>query len=352
MRKIIHIDMDCFYAAIEIRDQPDLARKAVAVGGTSGRGVLTTCNYEARKFGCHSAMPTFKALQLCPDLIILPPNFSLYQSESRRIRKILLSYTPKVEPLSLDEAFLDVSALRRSGGEIASDLRREIYETTNLTASSGIAPNKLLAKIASDWHKPNGQFEIKSEAIPDFMKTLSVNKIWGVGPKSVEKLNEIGVKNCGQLQGLTVLELERLFGKFGDELYHLCRGKDDRIVEPHRVRKSMSNERTFRVDLDSLAECEHELAKLHLELRKELEMNASHREINKLFVKLKFSDFKRTTVECPGTHPDLEVFKTLLEEAYGRSLLNVRLIGAGVRFRDIEKSRWSQLDLALIEGVD
>jgi DNA polymerase-4 len=349
MRKIIHIDMDCFYAAIEVRDRPELAEKPVAVGGTSGRGVLTTCNYLARKFGCHSAMPTFKAQELCPELIIIRPNFERYQKESRNIRKIFLNYTPLVEPLSLDEAFLDISILEAGGSEIALEIRKKILEDTNLTASAGIAPNKLLAKIASEWKKPDGQFEIEAEAVSAFMKPLLVKNIWGVGPKSVVKLNARGIENCGKLQGLSVLELERLFGKFGEELYHLCRGLDNRPVEPDRVRKSMSTERTFSVDLETLVQCEGELMKLYEELHNDLRSNASDRQIEKLFVKLKFTDFKRTTAECSVTKLDWDVFKELLDEAYGRSRLNVRLIGAGVRFKEKDDSRWSQLELELKE---
>ena len=344
--------MDCFYAAIEIRDRPGLAEKPVAVGGVSGRSVLTTCNYKAREFGCRSAMPTFKAQELCPEIIILPPNFERYRKESRRIRKILFNYTPLVEPLSLDEAFLDLSDHQRSGVVIAAEIRKEILEVTKLTASAGIAPNKLLAKIASDWHKPDGQFEISPEAVTTFMKTLPVDNIWGVGPKSAQKLNEQGIKNCGQLQHLSVIELESLFGKFGEELYHLCRGKDNRPVEPDRVRKSMSTERTFSVDLETLVQCEHELIKLFMELQDDLRSNASDRQIEKLFVKLKFSNFKRTTAECSETELDLDAFKELLGEAYGRSRLNVRLIGAGVRFKDEDDSQWSQLELELDNKKD
>lgn len=352
MRKIIHIDMDCFYAAIEVRDRPELAEKPVAVGGTSGRGVLTTCNYLARKFGCHSAMPTFKAQELCPKLIIVRPNFERYQKESRNFHKILFNYTSLVEALSLDEAFLDISSREESGTQIASEIRRKIFENLNLTASAGIAPNKLLAKIASEWKKPDGQFEIEPKAVSAFMKPLLVNNIWGVGPKSVVKLNARGIRNCDQLQRLSVLELEGLFGKFGEELYHLCRGLDNRAVEPDRVRKSMSTERTFSVDLETLGQCEEELMKLYTELHTDLRSKASDRQIDKLFVKLKFTNFKRTTTECSKTKLDLDVFKELLGEAYGRSRLNVRLIGAGVRFQEKGDSRWSQLELELRDEED
>ena len=200
--------------------------------------------------------------------------------------------------------------------------------------------------------KPDGQFEIEPEAVSAFMKPLLVNNIWGVGPKSVVKLNALGIENCGQLQRLSVLELERLFGKFGEELYQLCRGLDNRPVEPDRVRKSMSTERTFSVDLMTLGQCEGELMKLYAELQNDLRSNASDRQIEKLFIKLKFTDFKRTTAECSETKLDWDIFKELLGEAYGRSRLNVRLIGAGVRFQEKDDSRWSQLELELRNEKD
>lgn len=352
MRKIIHIDMDCFYAAIEMRNRPELTDKPIAVGGTSGRSVLTTCNYLARKFGCRSAMPTFKAQKLCPELIIIQPNFEHYQTESRKIRRILFNYTPLVEPLSLDEAFLDISNLKTKGSNIAFQIRQKILEETNLTASAGIAPNKLLAKIASEWKKPNGQFEICPTIISTFMNTLPLKNIWGLGPKSILKLNAKGIKNCGQLQRLPVLELDRLFGRFGEELYHFCRGLDNRPVIPNRVRKSMSTERTFHVDLETFIQCESELMKLYEVLNNDLRFRALGRHIEKLFVKLKFSDFKCTTAECSGNKIYRGVFKKLLGEAYRRSRLNVRLIGVGVRFLEKDNSRWSQLELELNERKD
>ena len=182
--------MDCFYAAIELRERPELVGHPVAVGGGSPRGVITTCNYEARAFGVRSAMPGFKARELCPDLIFLPVRFDLYRASSAAIRKILLSYTPLVEPLSLDEAFLDVSALGRYAWDIAKELRGRIFDETALTSSAGIAPNKMLAKIASDWRKPNGQFAIPPSKVEDFMRTLPVKKLWGIGPKGARALRQ------------------------------------------------------------------------------------------------------------------------------------------------------------------
>src|SRR5580658_3048693 len=266
MRKIIHLDMDCFYAAVEMRERPELAGQPIAVGGGVRRGVVTTCNYEARKFGVHSAMPGFQAREKCPNLVFLPVRFDLYRDESAKIRQILLSYTSLVEPLSLDEAYLDVSGLDRYAWDIAKEVRRRIFEETRLTASAGIAPNKMLAKIASDWRKPNGQFAITPEQVDAFMRDLPVRKIWGVGPKSAGKFEAQGIKTCGDLQQISLAELMRRHGKWGRELYHLCRGRDDRPVEPNRIRTSLSNECTFADNLTTLEQCRRELDQLVADL--------------------------------------------------------------------------------------
>ncbi|MGA7273987.1 MAG: DNA polymerase IV, partial [Candidatus Udaeobacter sp.] len=259
-RAIIHLDMDCFYAAIELRDRPSLRGKPVGVGGARDRrGVLTTCNYEARKFGVRSAMPTFMALQRCPNLIVLPTRFDVYRREAAVIRGILHRFTSIIEPLSLDEAYLDVTAHPSAPGALAHEIRSAIFDKTKLTSSAGVGPNKLIAKIASELNKPNGQFEVKQEGIPEFMRDLPVRKIWGIGEKSERKLEELGVKTCSDLQRFSRPELVDVFGKFGLDLYDLCRGIDDRPVEPDRPRKSLSTEETFTVDLTSLEQCEERL---------------------------------------------------------------------------------------------
>ena len=332
MRKIIHLDMDCFYAAVEMRERPELAGQPIAVGGGSRRGVVTTCNYEARKFGIHSAMPGFQARERCPHLVFLPVRFDLYRAESSKIRQILRSYTPLVEPLSLDEAYLDVTGLDRYAWDIAKEIRARIFEETRLTASAGIAPNKMLAKIASDWRKPNGQFAITPDQIDLFMRDLPVRKIWGIGPKSAERFEQQGIRTCGDLQKMELPELVRRQGKWGNELYRLCRGQDDRLVEPNRIRKSLSNERTYLDNLTTLEECQREMEKLVTELLQELVTKAVGRQIHKALVKVKFADFTRTTRECVVASPTREVYQTLLAEAYKRSLQPIRLLGAGVRF--------------------
>jgi DNA polymerase IV len=335
LHAIIHLDMDCFYAAIEVRDRPSLRGKPVGVGGARDRrGVLTTCNYEARKFGVRSAMPTFMALQRCPDLIVLPTRFDVYRREAAVIRGILHRFTSLIEPLSLDEAYLDVTEHPGAPGPLAQVIRGTIFRKTKLTSSAGIGPNKLIAKIASEINKPNGQFEVTPEQVPEFMEKLPVRKIWGIGEKTERKLEELGVKTCGQLQRFSRPELVEFFGKFGLDLYDLCRGIDHRPVEPDRPRKSLSTEETFAADLTTVDQCEEKLEELFQELMADLAQKESTREIRKIFVKLKFNDFTRTTAERAGLAPTLQDFRSLLDEAFARTRKPVRLIGVGVRFSD------------------
>ena len=345
LRAIIHLDMDCFYAAIEVRDRPSLRGKPVGVGGARDRrGVLTTCNYEARKFGVRSAMPTFMALQRCPNLIVLPTRFDVYRREAAVIRGILHRFTSLIEPLSLDEAYLDVTEHPGAPGPLAQVIRGTIFRKTKLTSSAGIGANKLIAKIASEVNKPNGQFEVTPEQVPEFMENLPVRKIWGIGEKTERKLEELGVKTCGQLQRFSRPELVEFFGKFGLDLYDLCRGIDPRPVEPDRPRKSLSTEETFAADLTTVDQCEEKLEELFQELMADLAQKESTREITKIFVKLKFNDFTRTTAERAGLAPALEHFRTLLEEAFARTGKPVRLIGLGVRFAETMPDS-AQLDL-------
>lgn len=335
-RKIIHVDMDCFYAAIEIRDRPELANQPVAVGG-SNRGVLTTCNYIAREYGCRSAMPAFKALQLCPKLVLVPVRFDAYRYESARIREIFGQFTDKVEPLSLDEAYLDVSHLQSEASSIAAEIRHRIYAETQLTASAGIAGNKFIAKIASDWNKPNGQFEVDEDQLDDFLETLPIEKIWGVGKRTAEKIHRLGISTCGELRQWSELDLHRHFGKFGSELFHYSRGQDDREVNPNRERKSVSNERTFRENIEAADEGLERLAPLVGELIDDLS-NHDDRQIREGFVKLKFEDFSSTTAQIAMSEVNYESFKALLLEAWARGNgKTVRLIGAGVRFQPLQE---------------
>ena len=337
-RKIIHVDMDCFYAAVEEREQPHLRGRPLAVGGSHlRRGVLTTCNYEARKYGVRSAMPTFQALARCPQLVVVPTRFDLYRAESARIREIFLACTPLVEPLSLDEAYLDVSHLQAPATETARDIRARIHALTGLTASAGIAPNKMLAKIASDRNKPDGQYTIKPTLVAAFMLALPARRIPGIGEVTSARLAaELGVETCGQLQRYRRADLQSRFGKFGSELYDRCRGIDERPVEPNRIRKSLSNENTYPVNLTTLEECRVRLRELHGDLLADLQQQGG-RAVTKLFVKLRFADFTHTTVERGGAEPDFAAYETLLDEGWARRegpRRVVRLLGVGVRFEE------------------
>lgn len=345
-RKIIHVDMDCFYAAIEMREHPELAGKPIAVGGSSGRGVLTTCNYEARKYGCRSAMPAFKAKELCPGLVMLPVRFDLYRQESSKIRDIFSRFTTLIEPLSLDEAYLDVSHLNSEAASVAWEIRERIRLETGLTASAGIASNKFIAKIASDWRKPDGQFEVRDDEVADFLAALPVEKIWGVGKATATRLHEAGITTCGVMRERTEMELVQRFGKFGRSLFRLCRGIDDRPVNPSRERKSLSNERTFRENLTSVEEGLEKLEDLILELQDDLSGRHLEREIRECVVKVKFGDFQITSAQRASDRVEPEVMRELLVEAWGRGQgKTVRLIGAGVRFRSLEKEDFGQMEM-------
>lgn len=340
-RKIIHIDMDCFYAAIEVRDDPSLRGKPVGVGGSSGRGVLTTANYEARKFGCRSAMPVFKAMQLCPEIILTPIRFDVYHQESAKIRAIFGRYTDLIQPLSLDEAYLDVSHRAESGAALAKEIRQAIFLETGLTASAGIAPNKMIAKVASDWNKPNGQLEVKAEHVDEFMRGLRVAKLQGVGKKGQETLAKLGVETCGDLQKFSKVEIAEKLGRWGLELYERCRGRDDRKVSVDRTRKSLSKERTFRENIDDIDWLLNVLRKLRGEVAETVKRK-SEQEIKSRVVKLKFEDFTQTTAEKAGGVMEESVYEDLLRLAWSRGAgKSVRLLGVGVKFEGEE----GQLDL-------
>lgn len=336
LRKIIHIDMDCFYAAIEIRDNPSLADKPVAVGGKAEeRSVLCTCNYIARKFGVRSAMATAYAERLCPDLIVLPVNMAKYRETSEMIQAIFHDYTSLVEPLSLDEAYLDVSESDHCQGSatwMAKEIREKIWNTVKLTASAGIAPNKFLAKIASGWNKPNGQYVIRPQDIDDFVKNLAVDELFGVGKVTSKKLHRLGLKTCLDVQRLSLAELTDQFGKFGKQLYEQCRGIDNRVVEPNRIRKSLSVEQTFIRDINLNEDCSGILRSLYQRLSERIQKYESDRKIKNLYVKVKFSDFKTSTLERSCGELDFNVFQVLFHEFVGRDNNYARLLGLGVHF--------------------
>jgi DNA polymerase IV len=253
-RKIIHVDMDAFFASVEQRDDPALRGRPVAVGSASGRGVVAAASYEARKFGVRSAMPSVTALRRCPDLIFVPHRFDVYRAVSRQIRAIFEEYTPLVEPLSLDEAYLDVTANLRglaSATETAAEIRARILEETRLTASAGISYNKFLAKLASDQNKPDGQYVIPPAAGRDFVAGLPVSRFHGVGPRTTEKMNGLGIYTGADLRARELGWLIAHFGKAGAWYHAIARGEDDRAVTPDRPRKSSGSETTFENDLST-----------------------------------------------------------------------------------------------------
>jgi DNA polymerase-4 len=349
-RKIIHIDCDCFYASVEIRDDPSLAALPVGVGGAADRrGVLTTCNYLAREYGVRSAMPTAQARRLCPGLVVLPVNFDKYRAASRDIRRILLDYTDRVEPLSLDEAYLDVSEARSCQGSatlIAREIRERVRREVGITVSAGVAPNKFVAKVASDWNKPDGLCVVRPEEVDGFVRELPVRRIFGVGRVTAEKLHRLGVETCGDLREFSVFELTRQFGRFGARLHELCRGRDSRPVAADHARKSLSVENTFDQDLPDVDSLRVPLQSLLITLKSRLRHVGDGYRIVAQTVKLKFSDFQLTTVERASPQADAAVFLALLEEAYARRELPVRLLGLGVRFVDLdEDSGPDQLEL-------
>ncbi|MBS0543338.1 MAG: DNA polymerase IV [Proteobacteria bacterium] len=355
MRKIIHCDCDCFYAAVEMRDDPALVGKPLAVGGRAEeRGVIATCNYEARAFGVHSAMSTARALKLCPQLILLPPDFTRYREASRRILAIYRDYTPLVEPLSLDEAYLDVTGVDRCRGSatlMAQEIRARVREEVGITASAGIAPSKFLAKVASDWNKPDGQFVVRPQDVDAFVAALPVKKIFGVGKVTAAKLNRLGVHTCGDLRTWSLAELAREFGSFGASLHRLCRGIDDRPVRPDRIRKSLSVETTYTVDLPDVAACREALPALIEEFRRRFARAREARPVHKAVVKIKFSDFSQTTVECVSSAPDEAVWLALLAEGHARRARPVRLLGVGVRFADEAENSGSHGQIGLFDDA-
>ncbi len=346
-RKIIHCDCDCFYAAVEMRDDPRLRTLPVAVGGRADqRGVVATCNYEARKFGVHSAMATSQALQRCPGLVVLPPAMEKYRIASRQILAIYRDYTALVEPLSLDEAYLDVTDsdhFKGSGTLIAQEIRARIAQTVGITASAGVAPNKFLSKIASDWHKPDGMFVIRPHEIDAFVAVLPVEKLFGVGKVTAAKLKKLGAQTCADLRQWPMPDLLHHFGKFGARLYLLSRGIDNRPVCNNEERKSISVEETYTPDVPDLAACLVILPSLVDSLAARVKRCDAERSIHKLTIKIRFADFRHTSVECVSGVIDLILFQKLLETGYQRGAQAVRLLGVGVRLGEEENN--AQLDL-------
>lgn len=296
MRKIIHIDMDAFFASVEQLDNPDLRGKPLAVGGSGERSVVAAASYEARKFGVRSAMPSLIAKRLCPDLIFVRHNFERYNKVSAQVFEIFKEYTDIIEPLSIDEAFLDVTTDKKSIGSatiIAKEIKREIKKRTGLTGSAGISVNKFLAKIASEIKKPDGLFVILPEDAEKFIEALPVEKFYGIGKVTAEKMHKLGIHHGSDLKKLDLVSLVRNFGKAGLFYYDIVRGNDDRPVEPDQERKSVGTELTFDKDLTTRFEIVAELYRIEKELMSRLE--SAETTGRTITLKVKFADFKQIT---------------------------------------------------------
>lgn len=344
MRKILHIDMDAFYASVEQRDDPSLKGKPVIVGWPGQRSVVCAASYEARKFGIHSAMPALRARRLCPEAVFIHPDFDKYRTVSRQIRDIFERHTPLVEPLSLDEAYLDVTVELTgipTATETAQIIRAEIRSETQLTASAGVAPNKFLAKIASDWKKPDGLFVIKPHQVEAFLTPLPVRKIPGVGKATEKVLTEMGIATVGDLRQWSDEELIAHFGKWGTRLYELARGIDESPVVPSRKRKSWSSENTFQTDI-TLGEVAEFLREESHKLWESLEQRSMRGRT--ITVKLRTGDFQTATRQLtpdalPSSGDDIaKVALELLQRFAFKPNSRYRLAGVGVsNFLDEEE---------------
>jgi DNA polymerase-4 len=349
-RKIIHVDMDAFYASVAELDNPELRGKAIAVGGSELRGVVSAASYEARKYGVKSAMSSFLAKQKCPHLIFVKSDFDRYKELSARIREIFYEYTDLVEPLSLDEAYLDVTENKKgnpSANAIAREIRKRIYEETGLRASAGISINKFIAKVASDINKPNGQKTIHPEEVLQFLEELPVNKFYGVGKVTAAKMYNLGIFVGNDLKKKTVEELVKSFGKSGAHYYNIVRGIHNSEVKPNRIRKSIAAERTFSENISSEIFMIERLDKIADEL--ERRMKKSDTKGKTVTLKIKYSDFTQQTRS--KTKPDFmqtkkEFFPVVKELLYQNKLTNsVRLLGLSFGNLNTEKKEpfWVQL---------
>ncbi len=331
-RKIIHVDMDAFYASVEQMDNPDLRGKPLAVGGGGKRGVVSAASYEARKFGVRSAMPGFTARKLCPDLLFVRPRFDRYQEISKQIRKIFFDYTDLVEPLSLDEAYLDVTENKKgnpSASLIAQEIRQRIFDEVGLTASAGISINKFIAKVASDYNKPNGQKTVNPEEVLEFLEDLDVKKFYGVGKVTQAKMYQMGIYTGKDLKSKSEAFLTQHFGKSGGHYYRIVRGIHQSEVKPNRERKSLAAERTFSENISSEIYMLERLENIAEELQKRLKRSkVAGRTVT---LKIKYSDFTLQTRSktLPYYVSDAAILlETAKELLYQSEMKNsVRLLG-------------------------
>jgi DNA polymerase-4 len=333
---ILHVDMDAFYASVEQRDRPELLGKPVIVGGLGGRGVVCAASYEARPFGVHSAMPIVTARRLCPHAVYLPVRMKHYAEIGREIRQILLSFTPLVEPLSLDEAFLDVAGCESLFGpapQIAERIKARVKSDTGLTASVGVAPNKFLAKLASDHGKPNGLVVVHPDRIAQFLAPLPVGRIWGVGKKAEKRLHNLGIETIGQLARLSEDDLIAQFGELGEHFRQLANGRDGRRVVPDREAKSISTETTFAKDISD----RQLLRDWLLDLTDQLAARLRHAGLRAKTVELKIRSSDFTTRHRAQALPEAtnatdllwQTAKAILEHGLTRDMLPIRLLGVG-----------------------
>ena len=342
-RKIIHIDMDAFYASVEQRDNPEYRGKAIAVGGLPGnRGVVMTASYEARKFGVRSAMPSKQALQLCPHIIFVPARFPAYKEASQKIREIFSRHTDLIEPLSLDEAYLDVTEDKQNVGsaiEVAKLIKQAIKDELQLTASAGVSINKFVAKIASDMNKPDGLTFIGPSSIEAFMEKLPVEKFFGVGKVTAAKMKSMGLHTGADLKTLSEDEMAKHFGKAGRFYYQIARGIDDREVQPNRETKSIGAEDTFPYDLTESAEMFAELDKLTEIVVKRLQ--TYELKCRTVTLKIKYSDFRQITRNQSFTEPVGDV--QIIAETAKKLLLATELEGAKIRLLGVTLSNFGEL---------
>jgi DNA polymerase-4 len=355
-RKIIHIDMDAFYASVEQRDNPELKGKPVAVGGSQARGVVAAASYEARKFGVRSAMPSVTAKRRCPELIFVKPRFDVYKAVSLQIRAIFAQYTDLIEPLSLDEAYLDVTQNHAGipiATQIAEEIRAKIRATTSLTASAGVSYNKFLAKLASDQRKPDGLFMITPAMGPGFVEALPVGKFHGVGPATEKKMHALGIQTGADLRAQGLEFLSAQFGKIGPYFYSIARGVDDRPVRADRVRKSIGAENTFQQDLFTEAECREATKRLIENVWRYCETSGVRGRT--VVLKVKFSDFhqitrSRSVPVLIGSAADIAslvgaLLASVLPTERGIRLLGVTL--SSLNNEPLEEGREEQIGLPL-----